>query len=634
MKINSRVSFVFLAAALLLAIGAAVQAYAVRTGRIPPNSDQAIVGLMAKHILEGRGHPVFYYGSTYAGSLEPHYVAGVFALFGASFASYRAAMALLLLATMTGVFLLTLRLFGRRAALFALAYLAVPPFFFLYKGLTSDGAYGSLAFLSLATVASALWVNSRREVGGAILGPCALLGLAIGLNWWVTPVSAPVSAVALGWLWATRRSRLGLPGVFALMGGFLLGSFPWWVWNLRHGWASLKAAELTAVGPASALGNLAGLFTTTLPTLAGGVQSTPNLDQSREIFPFSRALALALLLLLIVAVLRALSRGDRSQGLLLFTFAALVVAAAFSRRLLLSEPRYLFPYYVLLPPLAGAALSEAWEKKRTLVLGAAAGLAALFLNVCSLAAAPVNRVLKGEEVTGSLASLIAGLEHTGIQHLYTTYWVAYRLSFESGERIIATPLPGEEMVRYPPYAEQVGKSPNPAVVLLPPRSTCFRGFLEEKGFSFRSQRAGGFDLFSDLPPPALEPIRAGKGLPFPSQGYRASWILGPQPERIDTGEIREARLTLTNRGPCVWSSLVRASYHWWPLGPGGTAVWDGARAFFPAPLYPQASMAVTIKLIAPPSPGRYRLEYDLVHEGVDWFSTKGGETASVEVTVE
>lgn len=634
MNSPARARSLFVAAALLLfAIGIAIQWRIVRTGRIPPNSDQAISGLMAKHILEGRGHPVFYYGSAYNGTLEPHFVAGVFALLGVSFASYRVAMAVLVLATMTCVFLVTLRLFGRKAALVALAYLAVPPFFFLYKGLTSDGVYNTLNLLSLATVGAALWAAARRERSEPILWPCFLLGLAVGLNWWTTPVSPALSAAVLGWLWLRRGRRPGLAGTLCILGGLAAGSFPWWFWNLRHGWASVKAPELGIVGPLKAVRNLIGLLWTALPTLAGGLQSTPNILYSRETFPFSRLLALTLMLLLFLFVTAAMARGGQRQGLFLVALVALVAAAALPRRMVLSEPRFLFPYYVLIPPLLGAAMSRALTARRTAFVAAGTGLAALVLNVCSLAAAPVNRVLKEGEVTGSLKPLLSALEGSGISRVYTDYWTAYRLSFESGERVIATPMPGEEMIRYAPHAEDVSARPDAAVVLLPPRGGCFRAFLEEKGLAFRSLSTGSFDIFFNLPPAALEPIRTGKGLPLPTQAYRASWDIGPQPQRLTAGETREVRVGVTNRGICVWPALVRVSYHWWALDPGRPSLYDGVRTALPVPMGPGVSATVTVPLTAPPSPGRYRLEYDLVHEGVDWFSTKGGPTASAEVDV-
>ena len=45
--------------------------------------DEAIVGLMGRHILRGEW-PLFYYMQPYMGSLEAYLVAGVFALVGSS----------------------------------------------------------------------------------------------------------------------------------------------------------------------------------------------------------------------------------------------------------------------------------------------------------------------------------------------------------------------------------------------------------------------------------------------------------------------------------------------------------------------------------------------------------------------
>src|SRR6266851_2035799 len=52
-------------------------------GVVPFNADEAIVGLMARHILQGE-RPVFFYGQAYLGSLDAWLVAGAFAIFGES----------------------------------------------------------------------------------------------------------------------------------------------------------------------------------------------------------------------------------------------------------------------------------------------------------------------------------------------------------------------------------------------------------------------------------------------------------------------------------------------------------------------------------------------------------------------
>ena len=48
------------------------------------NGDEAVVGLMAKHIGEGTNVPVFYYGQPYMGSMEAMLAALLFALGGIS----------------------------------------------------------------------------------------------------------------------------------------------------------------------------------------------------------------------------------------------------------------------------------------------------------------------------------------------------------------------------------------------------------------------------------------------------------------------------------------------------------------------------------------------------------------------
>src|SRR5262245_31707648 len=53
------------------------------------DSDEAIVGLMAKHFAEGRPWTVFYYGQDYMGSLEAMVAAGVFSVFGPSNAALK-----------------------------------------------------------------------------------------------------------------------------------------------------------------------------------------------------------------------------------------------------------------------------------------------------------------------------------------------------------------------------------------------------------------------------------------------------------------------------------------------------------------------------------------------------------------
>src|SRR5204863_9575337 len=53
------------------------------------DSDQAVVGLMAKHLAEGRAFPLFYYGQHYMLAVEPWLAAPFFRIFGASVATLK-----------------------------------------------------------------------------------------------------------------------------------------------------------------------------------------------------------------------------------------------------------------------------------------------------------------------------------------------------------------------------------------------------------------------------------------------------------------------------------------------------------------------------------------------------------------
>src|SRR6188508_1340741 len=69
------------AAAALIAIRAFVWLWFEQSGF---DSDQAVIGLMAKHLAEGRAFPLFFYGQHYMLAVEPWLAAPFFRIFGAS----------------------------------------------------------------------------------------------------------------------------------------------------------------------------------------------------------------------------------------------------------------------------------------------------------------------------------------------------------------------------------------------------------------------------------------------------------------------------------------------------------------------------------------------------------------------
>jgi hypothetical protein len=89
-------------------------------------------------------------------------------------------------------------------------------------------------------------------------------------------------------------------------------------------------------------------------------------------------------------------------------------------------------------------------------------------------------------------------------------------------------------------------------------------------------------------------------------------------------EVRGVRVRVGNRGSHVWPwdtlgvPEVRVSYRWWTEA-GELVVLDGLRTPFPRAVRPGEDVLVLASVAAPPHPGAWVLELDLVHEHFRWF---------------
>ena len=223
---------------------------------------------------------------------------------------------------------------------------------------------------------------------------------------------------------------------------------------------------------------------------------------------------------------------------------------------------------------------------------------------------------------------MAELRDRGVTRVWTNYWTAYRVTFESGESIVAAPVPREDGDRYAPIQDAVRAAPDPAVVLLPPREACFRLYLAETGMPFQEARAGSFAIFHALPVAVRDLVRAAGALPMPSAAYRPAWSATELPARLEPGGEVRARARVTNEGPCTWMNSVRLVAAW--AGP------EEREDFFATPdrrVPPGESADLSFRLRAPATPGAYALRLDLEQEGIARFSAKGGATLDARVLV-
>src|ERR1700737_1153672 len=80
------------AACVIIFLAAYLRITLLALGWPSTDSDEATMGLMASHIAYQGGHPVFFYGQGYIGTLEAYLGALLFHLFGPSLFSLRLGM--------------------------------------------------------------------------------------------------------------------------------------------------------------------------------------------------------------------------------------------------------------------------------------------------------------------------------------------------------------------------------------------------------------------------------------------------------------------------------------------------------------------------------------------------------------
>jgi 4-amino-4-deoxy-L-arabinose transferase-like glycosyltransferase len=627
------------AAALLVALTAASCLLFQLRGRLPFTSDQGIVGLMALDILEKGMHPVFYYGSEYAGSLEPHYLALLFALFGPSLATSRAGMLLLVAATVLTVAGTARSAYGDRAGWFAGLYLALGPAYFLYKGLTSDGAYTSLLLLLAIGLALLLRIAERLTRGLNTRLDFGLLGLAFGLAWWVHSlaiclVPAALLSSFLGAPREWRRARAWLP----LGAGFLAGSFPWWIKNLHSGWASLRASEMAPAAPGRLVQRIGELFWHGWTHILGG-----RLLWRRNAFTFPGAPFAALSVLALAVgfgiwtLRRSPSRPARHASALFLTLLVTLVVLSFAlARTTFKEPRYLLPSYLAFAPLLGGLLAALWPRR---ALFAALALLLLALGLGSELRAPR---FEGREMTFIVSDpkrVVAALEARGIRDLYASYWAAYRIVFLSRGRVTASPFGNATagLVRVVSLRDRLERVADPAFLLCCEDLSRFRDWLSHGAVPHREEPLEGFTLVTGLPPTAVAELRRCSCIPEVPEKGAVTWLAVDGPHAMTAGEEARYRVSFYNHGRRPFSSNVYLSYHW--LRPdGGVEQADGLRSRLP-PLgddwwrLPWRKVEADVEVKADVGPGDHVLVFDLVDENVSWFEGLGSPPAPYRVAV-
>ena len=108
-----------------------------------------------------------------------------------------------------------------------------------------------------------------------------------------------------------------------------------------------------------------------------------------------------------------------------------------------------------------------------------------------------------------------------------------------------------------------------------------------------------------------------------SSGLIAGYGATTTPQQATIGATLQLTAVVANYGARTWTpGAFSLSYHIYDSG-GTPVIWDGARGRLPSSVPPLTSVTVPINVALPSGTGGYRLEWDMVQEGVAWFSQLG-----------
>jgi SpoIID/LytB domain protein len=123
-----------------------------------------------------------------------------------------------------------------------------------------------------------------------------------------------------------------------------------------------------------------------------------------------------------------------------------------------------------------------------------------------------------------------------------------------------------------------------------------------------------FEFLGSVPSRQLVSVTSGL-----SAGYGASTT----PQQATIGATLQLTVVVSNFGPRTWTpGAFSLSYHIFAAD-GGVVVWDGARGRLPANVPQYTSVTVPVNVTLPSVTGNYVIAWDMVQEGVAWFSQYG-----------
>jgi hypothetical protein len=427
------------------------------------DSDQAVFGLMAKHLIEGRAFPVFMYGQNYILGVEAWLAAPVFLMAGVSAAALK--FPLLLVNAAVGLLLVTLISrqtgLGRGAALAAsLFFVLAPPGTAATLLQASGGNVEPFLYVLL------LWLTRHRPLWFGLI-----LGIGFLQREFTAYGAVAIVAIALvSGAWHGRQAwqRAGQALRVAVEVWLVAQILQWWASARGPGTdvtaiTSLGTNLTSAAGrfcfdPGAITGGLTRLVTVHWPRLFGTAR-LPAVDFGLESathqgLPWSGLVLGALMVLFAVRI--AAHARFREAWWKQYEFCVFLVMVGALSAGVFAAGRcgdVTIMRYDLLSIFGGVGLA-AWGlavESRPWIRRAEIALLVAWAIVSATAHAQIwSEYMRHPRVADKIL-IIRSLDARGIRYATSDYWIAYYVTFLTNERIIVA----SDFARILSYEQQV-----------------------------------------------------------------------------------------------------------------------------------------------------------------------------------
>lgn len=474
---------------------------------VPFNSDEAVLGLMAKHILLGE-RPLFFYGSPYLGSLDAYLVSGMYRIFGQNVFSIRLTEILVYIAYVWSFFWLGKKFIrDTRFSWLPAAFAVIPPVLVTTYTAATVGGYGESILLGnfILGFGYDVTLGDRRDNAWY----WAALGVVGGLGLWTLAMTGVYLLPVV--IWGLMRFRWKRVPFYALsLAFFILGSAPWWFGMIQTSGAPLAAWSRSFPEQVTIGQRLLWLFVFALPAVIGFRFPWQAFWQPWYFTgPF---------IVVNTVCFWTLIRKPRGGGVFkagvwkMIGGMGAVLLAVMILTYYGNDPtgRYFIPLFVVLVFAWSEFIILFWSKKKVwgiifvilwfVINGGATLQAALAPELITTQFNAITRFDNSHD-----EELIQFLETQGEKFGYSNYWVSYRLSFLTDEQVIFSPRvpyredleynPGEN--RYPLYDELVNKQNSVAYITTqnPKLDDVLRDNFRRLGVTWQEKLIGPYNIF-------------------------------------------------------------------------------------------------------------------------------------------